>query len=330
MELDALDKKVLSALNRDVRMSLTQIAKEARTSKEVVHYRIHRLLERGILKEFITVFNLNYWAHKVIVQFQNISAEEEEGVITYLVAHPNTDFVSPCSGNWDLVFAIMAKDPAHFEQVLREITTRIGKYIHDYRVGTSVGGYTFGHNYLLRQVHEVKPPVPKQHHAIDEKDIGIMRVLRTDARAKLTEISAKTGIPADTVKYRIKQLREQRIIKRYRLILDSRKLGYTRYEMFIRCTHLSDALVNRFVEYAKQHPNVEYLGRCVGSFDFTLTVHLKQSSELREFVLEIKKEFGKEIQNFESVTLFSTLKYTYEPEELREASKIGARRKGQW
>jgi len=45
--------------------------------------------------------------------------------------------------------------------------------------------------------------------------------------------------------------------------------------------------------------------------------HFKKSEDLREFVTDVKKEFGKYIQNFESVTLFSTKKYTYLPEELR-------------
>src|SRR3989344_4217672 len=319
LELDVLDKKILSELNNEVRLSLTSIAKKSRSSKEVVHYRIQRLLEKGIIKEFITIFGFGYWAYKIILQFQNIDSDEEQTVVEYLVNQPYTNFVTPCSGNWDMVLAVMAKNPVHLEQILREMMGHIGKYLHDYKVAVSVGGHTFGHTYLLKRVKE---SVSKRRNDplqldYDDKDAEIAKIIRNNARVKLTEINRKTGIPVDTIKYRLKKMEEKAIIKRYRLILDSSKLGYDRYEIFIRCPDLSEALIAKFLEYAKRNAHVEYLGRYVGSWDFTLTVHLKNSADLREFVLDMKKEFGKHIQNFESVTLFSTQKYTYLPEELR-------------
>src|SRR3989344_1354477 len=317
--LDVLDKKILNELNNDLRASLTSIAKKARSSKEVVHYRIQRLLERGIIKEFVTVFGFGYWAYKIIFQFQNINNEEEQKVAEYLVNHPQTNFVTPCSGNWDLVLAVMAKNPLHLEQILREMMRHIGKYLHDYKVAVSIGGHTFGHTYLLKRVKETVSKRRNESLPADFylKDSEIAKILRNHARAKLAEIHSQTNIPVDTIKYRIRKMEKNAIIKRYRLILDSSKLGYARYEIFIRCPDLSEALIAKFLEYATKNSQVEYLGRYVGAWDFTLTVHLKNSADLREFVLDMKKEFGKHIQNFESVTLFSTQKYTYLPEELR-------------
>ena len=112
-------------------------------------------------------------------------------------------------------------------------------------------------------------------------------------------------------------MEENLIIRRYRLILDPAKLGYNRYEIFIRCVNLTDPLITKFKEYSKQNPNVEYFSRCVGSWDIELTVHFKTNTELRSFVLDIKKEFGDYIKNFESVSLFNTYNFIYFPEELR-------------
>jgi len=316
--IDALDKKILSSLNQNVRESLTQIAKKARSSKEVVHYRLNRLMAQGIIKEFVTIFGFGYWAYKVALQLQNVDSDEERSIIEYLVSHNNTNFVSPCSGNWDIVLAIMAKDPAQFEKVLREIMVHIGQYVHDYKVAVSIGGHTFGHTYILQSIKE-SLIVPKNTSVVfDEKDKAIANILLKNARAKLVELSTKTKIPVDTVKYRLHKMEENSLIKRYRLILDSSKIGYTRYEVFLRCMNLTASMAQRFVYYAEQHPNIEYLGRYVGSFDFTMTVHFKSTQEFRTFVLDVKKTFGKVITSFESVTLFETLKYTYVPKELQE------------
>jgi hypothetical protein len=65
------------------------------------------------------------------------------------------------------------------------------------------------------------------------------------------------------------------------------------------------------------HANVEYFSRCVGGWDMEFTVHFKTNKELRDFILELKKEFGDYIQKFELVNLFETYNFTYLPEELR-------------
>ena len=320
MKLDLLDRKIINALNQKVRSTYSEIAKQVRSSKEVVNYRIKRLLDNGIIKEFVTIFGFGYWAHKILIQFEKISSEEEKELLKYLVDHPNTNWVTPCSGNWDLVLAIMAKDPAHFHKILREILGKIGKHLQDYKLSTSIGTQTYGHTYILGSVKEDKKEHMEAKFArieLDEKDRQIAKILHHNARAKLTDITAKTKIPVDTVKYRIKRLEEGNLIKRYRLILDPSKLGYNRYEIFIRCVNLSDAIINKFKEFGKQKPNVEYFGKCVGSWDIEYTVHFKTNTELRSFVLEIKEEFGGYIKNFELVTLFETYNFIYLPEELR-------------
>jgi Lrp/AsnC family transcriptional regulator, regulator for asnA, asnC and gidA len=319
IRLDLLDKKIINALNQNVRATYSEIAKKVRSSKEVVNYRIKRLMDQGIIKEFVTIFGFSYWSHKVLIQFEKINNKEEKDIINFLHNHPRTNWVTPCSGNWDLVFAIIAKDPKDFDKQLRGILEKIGKYLQDYKLATSIGSTTFGHTYVLGIVKEPRKTksVLAQNFNFDDKNKKIAKVLRSNARAKLMEIATKTKIPIDTVKYRIKRMEEEGFIKRYRLVLDPSKLGYNRYEIFIRCVNLTDAVIGKFHEYAKQNHNIEYFSRCVGSWDIEFTVHFRTNEELREFVLEVKELFGEYIKNFESVTLFETSKFISTPDELK-------------
>ncbi|MBT7902726.1 Lrp/AsnC family transcriptional regulator [Candidatus Woesearchaeota archaeon] len=317
INLDMLDKKILNQLNQNARASYSEIAKKVRSSKEVVNYRIKRLLKSGIIKEFVTIYGLGYWAYKVLIQFEKMSGEEEKEILKFLKSHHNTNWITPCSGNWDLVFAVMARDPKHFDEILRGIITKIGPFLQDYKISTSIGSETFGHTYILGSVKEPKKITRQTVWDFDLKDKKIAKLLHKDARISLTDIYKQTKIPVDTIKYRIKKMHENCIIRRYRMILDPTKLGYNRYEIFIRCINLTDPVISKFREYAKQNPNIEYLSRCVGSWDIEFTVHFKHSSDLRTFVLDVKKEFGEYIKNFESVTLFDTINFVYYPEELR-------------
>lgn len=318
IELDLIDKKILSALNQDVRATYSQIAKKVRSSKEVVNYRIKRLEKEGIIKEYVTITGFGYWPSKVLVSFSKITPVKEKEIIGLLLKNHNVNWLTSCSGDWDLVFTIMAKDPRHLDSVIRSVMIDLKEHVQDYKISTSVGSLTFGHNYLLGSIKE--PEVKKRSYSgveFDEKDKKIVKILLNDARARLLDISTKTGIPIDTVNYRMNKMEKNGIIKRYRMILDSSKLGYNRNEIFLRCVNLSDNVVEKFRHFSKIHSNVEYFSKCVGSWDVELTVHFKTNKELRDFIFELKKDFGDNIQKFELVNLFETYNFTYLPEELR-------------
>ncbi len=317
--LDLIDKKIITALNQNVRATYTQIAKLCRSSKEVVSYRINRLEQEGIIKEYVTIFGFPYWSNKILVQLEQMSPEQEQIILHYLSHHPNINWVTPCSGNWDLVFAIVAKDPLHFDQLLRTILQNLGPHLQDYKVSTSVGSKTFGHTYILGTTKEDTAARIKAHtpYEFDEKDKLIAKSIHRNARKSLTSIAAETSIPIDTVKYHLKRMIESNVIRRFRLIIEPSKLGYNRCEVFIRCVNLTDQIVKKFQEYGKQKPYIEYFSKSVGSWDIEYTIHFKTNEELRSIILDIKQEFGKYIKNFESVTLFQTINYTSLPEELR-------------
>jgi Lrp/AsnC family leucine-responsive transcriptional regulator len=143
-----------------------------------------------------------------------------------------------------------------------------------------------------------------------------LKLLHKNARIKITEISKLTKIPGDTINYRIKKMEKNKIIKRYRLIIDYTKLGYNRFEILIRCTNLTNKIIEKFEEYAKIKPEIEYITKYVGAWDVELTVNLKSNLELRNFVIDLKKNFQENINNLEIITLYETKNYTYYPLEL--------------
>ncbi|MBW2965332.1 Lrp/AsnC family transcriptional regulator [Candidatus Woesearchaeota archaeon] len=317
-KLDKLDMKIIDVLSHDPRLPFSSIAKKVRSSKEVVNYRVKRLTDKGIIKGFITSFNFGHWPYKVLLQFEKIGSEEEKALIAYLETHPNTYWVTPCSGYWDMAFAIMAKDPAHFETVLREIIKKTGKHYHDYKFAVTLSTRTFGHKYITGKTEaEKKHDRRETPPALDEKDRKIARMLLSNARVKLSDISNETGTPIDTVKYRIKRMTDNGTIKYFRMLLDTSSIGYQRYSIFMRCVNLSEKTLPKFEEFARQHANIAFYARCVGGWDIEYTAYLQNNDELRTLMLEIKKEFGDSIKKIESVNLFRTKNYSYMPEEIR-------------
>ena len=325
-KVDAIDRKLLMELNREVRAPLAQLARRIRSSKEVTRYRLLRLERAGVIKQYATIFGMGYWAYKTVLRFQRIDARQEERIIKELAAHPRTNFLTQCSGDWDAVVALMAKDPADLNEVLDDVRRIVGDALGDLQSAVSVGGHTYGHTYLLPHVREAPAAKRRSDIAIDDIDRAICREIRQDARRKITDIASSTGVPAETVRNRIRRLQERGIIKRYRLILDSSRLGFQRYEIFVRGTPLTRTARAAFIAFGQEHPAIEYLGSYVGAWDFTITAHVRTPEEFRALLQELRAKLGAHIRDMTSVTLFSTLNYTYLPDELLDSAVSGSSR----
>ena len=59
---------------------------------------------------------------------------------------------------------------------------------------------------------------------LDDTDRRIIEVLERDARTSLRGIAEEVGVSLGTVSNRVKKLEENRVIKEYRVILDSEKV----------------------------------------------------------------------------------------------------------
>lgn len=60
---------------------------------------------------------------------------------------------------------------------------------------------------------------------MDEKDKKIIEILKEDSSLTTRQISRKTNIPITTVHKRIRKLKENKIVKRFTVELDNKKLG---------------------------------------------------------------------------------------------------------
>ena len=61
---------------------------------------------------------------------------------------------------------------------------------------------------------------------LDDTDRSIIEVLERDARTSLRRIAEEVDVSLGTVSNRVKKLEETGVIKDYRVILDSEKVGW--------------------------------------------------------------------------------------------------------
>ncbi|MBS3153289.1 hypothetical protein J4426_01885, partial [Candidatus Woesearchaeota archaeon] len=105
IKLDAYDKKIIEILLNNSREQLSTISKKIRLKRENVDYKIRRLIESKLIKEFNTEFNeekLNIKHYTIFVQLINLKENKEKEIINFLKDHPYISWIGILAGKWSL------------------------------------------------------------------------------------------------------------------------------------------------------------------------------------------------------------------------------------
>ncbi|MBT3919936.1 Lrp/AsnC family transcriptional regulator [Flavobacteriaceae bacterium] len=122
---------------------------------------------------------------------------------------------------------------------------------------------------------------------LDSKDIQILSLLLNNARLSNKEIAAKIEIAQSSTHDRIKKLTQKGYFKGTSIQIDQKKLGLNIEVMLaIKLNKQHRSVIGDFIKKASQLPGVLQLFHMAGDNDFILHVAVKDSDELRVFILD--------------------------------------------
>ena len=122
---------------------------------------------------------------------------------------------------------------------------------------------------------------------IDSKDIQILSLLLNNARLSNKEIATKLEIAQSSTHDRIKKLTQKGYLKGANAQIDQKKLGLNIEVMLaIKLNKQHRSVIADFIAKASQLPGVLQIFHMAGDNDFILHIAVKDSDELRGFILD--------------------------------------------
>lgn len=127
--LDAMDRKILSALRTDARLTMAELAQKVGLSQSPCWTRVKRLEQLGVIEDYVAVLNhkaigltdivfieitLDRHDDKVLDRFGDLVARIPEVVEAHLV-----------TGEYDYLVKVAVAGTEHYERFLREHLYRI-------------------------------------------------------------------------------------------------------------------------------------------------------------------------------------------------------------
>ena len=127
---------------------------------------------------------------------------------------------------------------------------------------------------------------------LDKKDRAILVALCANGRAKISDLSDKTGLPRDTVHYRLTKLEKEQYVA-FEPDLNYTKVGFPfeyRIEVKIRSTDLKRE--QEFINFLMVYPRVIHLEQLTGNWDLTFWVVATNPEDFGEHIKEIRTKFS--------------------------------------
>lgn len=284
--MDKTDKKILAELLRDARQPFSSLAKKLNISRELATYRVNRLHEQGIIKEFTTEIDVEKLGFLYASLFLTITTEAEADFKAYLSTCPFAAWTSAFAGVWNFGVGIYGKDTTQIHERYRDIHERFKEHIIDHRLTLHRKTQQFYEKYVDAKLPLKKGELVQSKH--DEKDLLLLKHLARQARMDAVHLAQQVGLSAVAVAKRLKRLERSGLILRYSVFVDPSKLGLYQFSVFVvNSMHTYQSIV----AYLKEHQQVSFVIEYVGDPFLEFGIIVDDPFKMRGVLQEIESAF---------------------------------------
>lgn len=312
--LDAKDRKILNLLAQNARQPYSGIAKKVKLSKDAVRYRLNNLIKSGVIQGFsavVDIAKLGYTPFHVFLKLNRMDNTIEKRITQIFTAYDFTRAVIRFTGEYDFQLSVVAKGISDFDRILTIIANDCSGYLRDYDILITVKSIKFG-----ALPGEILPysKIKEKSFVPDKKDIAILREIADNASVPLYTIAKKLSFSLDTVRYRLKKLKEAGILLRFMPALDYSVLGYNVYVVLLSVEGLDSKKELSLKRFLKSENNVLWAIKTVGKYNFMFFVCAKYLNELHSTLNSLRNSFGSNIKSYTVLITYEEYKYTYFPQ----------------
>ena len=302
-ELDLLDRKILYELDINARQPITILAKKIKKSRNVIEYRIKRLQERGVIRNFVTLLDagkLGLMVWNVYLEFQNLTPKIEKEIVEYLKHNKKVWWIALPTGKWNLIYSIFVRNIKEFYSTVSDFNSKFGHYILNQSLAAHVEVEILSRGYFLN-----KPSIGVTWYQkfepikIDDIDKKILRELSTNARISSVDLANKFNITARVISYRIKELIKKKVITRFRLQLDVSKFGCGFYKVIVHLKNISNSNDRKLLQYCKQLGNIFHYEKKIGPWMLEFEMDVGSYEKVNELMKIMKENFSDYIKSYE-------------------------------
>lgn len=129
------DLMILYLIQSNARVSSTLLSKKLKLDPKTIRSRINILKEKGLIKTFKPIFNVQYLGfnvNKILLKYHNLSVKREQELLTFCKFNPHIIELIKSFGEWDLEITVETKTKDEFRKVFISIREKFEDIIADF------------------------------------------------------------------------------------------------------------------------------------------------------------------------------------------------------
>ena len=295
IKLDLKDKKILSVIETDGRLSYAEIGKRVGLSKQLVKYKMDLLEKKDIIQEYYAIVNdskIGKEIYQVYLQTFDLADSDERKLISELKKQKSVLSYFSSLGKFDLVLAFAVESLVDLEKILQKVLKPIGSKIKK-RVVTSEISFSYLPSKVFSDLGKNETSVVFGNSIkFDELDLSIVSELMVSGRVTLVDLAGKLGLTANGIRERLKSLEKRKIIVGYKTKINYEKLGFFHCDIFVWINNLTPELYEKIKDFLAKDGRVESVARFFGYSDLEFRCNIRTIGELYQLKKSLKREFS--------------------------------------
>lgn len=314
--LNVKDRKILLELQKNSRLTSSRIGKMVGLSWDVVNYRIKKLEERDIIKNYtitVNIYKVGKRLFKIYLRFTHISFGSYNHILEYLRKENKVKWIAETEGIFDMIIGIAAESIFEFEDIKNYFLSKFGNVIATKEITYMISYKTYGKDYLLPKLKSkqiLSVMANEENESIDDIDKKIINTLGVSSKDSIVDIAKKVSLTPKIVRYRMSNLEKKGIIIKYGIAIDKEKIGYLYFKCFVGLENISKKRKKELEAYINFHPNITYMTYVIGNWELEIEYETKGIFKFYNMVHELRQRFHDVISTVDTVMIFNEEKFS--------------------
>lgn len=321
--MDSKDWKILYELDLDSRQSFQKVGRKVWLSKEVVGYRVKKMVAAGVIKNFyarIDTSKLGVMIFRTFLRLYNVTPNKERDILEYIVSNEKVGWCVRVDGNWDINFIYWADDATDFSEFWRGFLSRYGGFVESKWVSIFDRYVQYPKLFLqknglqTKQVSFVCGRGVKME--VDTKNLKILSALAHDARMPTVKLAKRANLSAKMVSERIKRMKNDGILLGFGIGISPKRIGFEYFKLYLNFKKFEERRFQSLLSFCMRNQHIVYSNELIGGADLELDIYVENRGQYHQLLNEIRYAFSDIIKNFETMQYSDELKNNLFPSEV--------------
>lgn len=315
------DQNLIALYAEDTRIRLNDLSKKLHKSPQRIRYTLKQLSPLFQLPHCI--FDYSYFGlilFRVYFKCGYINQQDKEKILQQLNNNQYIVAMYELSGEYDLVFELIAPNPSRVNKELKKLSSIIPSLNH-YKLVLNIVSHLYPRTYLL-----LNPALAKewekqiiiggdrQQENFTQKELLIMQHLLNNPQTRLSSLAQLSGLHIKTTTHLLKSLHKRRIIRSYKCVLNNPALHIEKIRLFLKLHNLQQYREEELMEFLRATPEIILLNKTVGDWEIEVDLECQDKTRIKFLISQIREQFKDIIANFNRAEFEGYYKRSYLPQ----------------